>query len=156
MMSQVLNKVFGLGVFMSNQRLPGWLSTVLDFQHPSRAAVLDTTIAFLTLSSVFICDNGSNLECEIDEYQEDIEMSSHMSMLVDLESLNINKSQETRFTRALKLLDLKPFVHPVQLLRHARSFNRGANRMRLSKTSSADFSEESMLMAKTVEEEPKE
>jgi hypothetical protein len=77
-------------------------------------------------------------------------------MLVDPKSLQISDVQEKRFARALKMLHLKPFVHPVQLLRSARSFNRGANRLRLSKTSPTDFTEENKVAVRETVEENRE
>jgi hypothetical protein len=156
MVAKVLHKEFGLGVFISRQTFPDWLSTTLDLHHSSRSSVNETTVAFLTLPSVFLCDDSSNLECDIDEYQENTGLNSHMSMLVDMDSLQISESQEKKFAGALKLLDLKPFVHPVQMLAHERTFLRGANRMRLSKTSPAGFNNKnSAAMRMRVEEHRK-
>jgi hypothetical protein len=98
-----------------------------------------TTISFLTLPGVFSYENSSGTECpaELEHYR----FTSHMSTFVDFESLGITASEKRRFARALKILNLQPFVHPAQLTPTELSVYRGANQLQLSKSTHPDWEE---------------
>lgn len=139
---------FGLGVFLSHQRLPSWLSTVLDLKDHAQEDVQNTSVAFLTLPSVFMSDDGSNLTCNVDDSLDYADVTSHMSMAVDLKSLRVNEQKKKRFARALQILDLQTYVHPVQLLPLKEKLKRGENELLPSKACRGDFVEDRKVAVK--------
>ncbi|KAF2418455.1 hypothetical protein EJ08DRAFT_654293 [Tothia fuscella] len=129
---EILRRDFGLGVFLSHQRLPRWLQNVLEIPADAEdQSVQNTTLAFLTLPSQLLYDDGSGLGCESDS-MDSWNLSSCMSSAVDMRVLR-KGGRKKPFARVLQALDLKPFVHPVQLLPYKEQFSRGANELKMSK-----------------------
>jgi hypothetical protein len=93
----------------------------------------ETTIAFLTLPTRFLFDDGAGLACGGADESEYWRIGSHMSGTVDINSLLESERQKPRFKRALKALGLQPYVNPVQLLPLVEHEYRGSNELKLSK-----------------------
>jgi hypothetical protein len=83
----------------------------LDWLSYAPSASCRTTISYLTLPYTRITQHLHARDVVTDDFQEAF---TNMSQIVDPTSLTLSKEQKSRFTRAMRVLDLQPFVHFMQ------------------------------------------
>ena len=110
---QVLRRDFGLQAYISHQVIPEAIKPYIHHYTNRWDPHDETTICYLILPSKLVSEE-INME---DGHTEDglFEATSVMSSLIDLDSLKIGQNETNRFLKAMKVLNLSPYVHPTQL-----------------------------------------
>lgn len=122
--------------FIAHQRIPKDAEPYLDYKARSYRDFHNTTLAYLTLPSRFNSEEYDDADCM--EYSgQAFDFISTMGIPIDLEMLRLSKEEESRFERAMRILDLDVTVHLLQvpnLLTSPELTRKPLSRMRLFKS----------------------